>query len=136
MRDHVFILLSVLQMMQFNFTDITLLQKDNTRHTPSVKYLMTLIDIDVLFLSHWYYFFTVSTMCVKTILRERLLLFSINYYLSNWPLSSIIPNTEIRFIAWVKLKIACHDRKYARGRDEIKYVLFVYPAKIIFMMPI
>ena len=125
MRDYVFILLSVLQMMQFNFTDITLLQKDNTRHT----------KCQISYDTYWYwctfsipliFFFTVSTMCVKTILRERLLLFSINYYLSNWPLSSTIPNAEIRFIAWVKLKMACNYWKYTSGRDEIKYAVLVY----------
>ena len=100
-------------------------KKIYTRHTPSVKYLMTLIDIDVLFLSHWYYFFIVSTTCVKTILRERLLLsLSPTVYWTDHYLQKTT-NTEIRFIAWVKVKIACHDRKYATSRDEIKYVLFI-----------
>ena len=111
MRDYVFILLSVLQIMRFNFTDISSSQKDiHQTHT----------KCQISYDTYWYwctfsiplvFFFAVSTMCVKTILRERLLLFSINYYLLNWPLSSIIQNTEIRFIAWVKLKIACHDQR-------------------------
>ena len=126
MCDYVFILLSALQIMRFNFTDISSSQKDiHQTHT----------KCQISYDTYWYwctfsipliFFFTVSTMCVKTILRERLLLFSINYYLSNWPLSSTITNAEIRFIAWVKLKMACNDWKYTSGRDEIKYVLFVY----------
>ena len=37
-----------------------------------------------------------------------------------------MPNAEIRFIAWIELKMACNDWKYTSGRDEIKYVLLVY----------
>ena len=127
MHDCVFILLPVWQIMQFDFTDITSSQKDiHQTHT----------KCQISYDTYWYwctfsiplilFLHSINNVC-KNYFTWKVTSFSINYYLLNWPLSSIIPNTEIRFIPWVKLKIACHVRKYAKSQIFSHFI----PPKIL-----
>ena len=121
--DYALIWLPILQIMQYNFTDITSSQKGiHQTHTKcqisyDTYWFWCTFFIPLILLLH-----NINNVC-KNYLTWKVTSFSTNYYLLNWPLSSRIRNTEVKLIAWVKHKIVCKKGKYSSGWDEIKYIL-------------